>query len=428
MTQVHDRLLNPAFDREPMSRPITGCRACGSQHLHVFLDLGEAPLADRLLACDHERRAEPRFELMAALCRDCALVQITETVRPEVLFADEYPYFSSVSPTVLSHARRNVGDRLKERRLDRSSLVVELASNDGYLLKNYVEAGVSVLGIDPAGGPVKAARAAHVDTLQAFFSHDLARDVARRRGHADIIHANHVLAHAADTNGFVAGIAHLLKDDGTAVIEVAYLRSLIEGLQFDTICHAHLCYFSLTALDSLFRRHGLFINRVERHDIHGGTLRVFAEKQEACEQGVLDLLAEERAIGIASGEYFDGFAQEVELLRDKLVDMIEGLRASGRSIAAYAASAKGATLLDYCGIDRRHISFVADRNSHKQGRMMPGAHIPILPAEALFEERPDYTLLLAWNFADEIIAQQAAYLEAGGKFIIPLPEPIIIEG
>lgn len=428
MSDVHDRLLNPAFDREPMSRPITGCRACGSQHLHVFLDLGEAPLADRLLASDHERRAEPRFELMVALCEDCALVQITETVRPEILFADEYPYFSSVSPAVLDHARQNVQARLAERRLDRSSLVVELASNDGYLLKNYAEAGVSVLGIDPADGPVKAARAAHVDTLKAFFTRELAEDIARRRGHADIIHANNVLPHATDTNGFVAGIASLLKEKGTAVIEVSYLRSMIEGLQFDTICHAHLCYFSLTALDNLCRRHGLFINRVERHDIHGGTLRIFAERQEACEQSVLDLLAEERAIGIASREYFSAFAQEVELLRDRLVDMIESLRARGKSIAAYAASAKGATLLEYCGIDRRQIAFVADRNSHKQGRMMPGAHIPILAAESLFEERPDYTLLLAWNFADEIIAQQAAYLEAGGKFIIPIPQPCIIEG
>lgn len=420
------RLLSPVFDNRPLSRRETACRSCGSQSLHPVIDLGEAPLADRLLSSEWDCRAEPRFPLAAVLCLECSLVQLTETVRPEVLFADDYPYYSSVSRTVLGHARANVEARLKERALGRSSLVVEIGSNDGYLLRNYVSAGVTVLGVDPAEGPAKAARAGRVDTIAEFFTVDLAAEILQRRGAADIVHAANVLTHAADPAGFARGVAALLKPDGVAVIEVPYLRDLVEGLQFDTIHHQHLCYFSLTALDRLLRSGGLFANRVERHAIHGGSLRVFVAKQDQREDSVTDMLAEEARIGIASPGYFASFAGDIAALREKLVGLIADLRASGHSVAAYGAAAKGAALLNACGLGRHHLDFVADLSPHKQGRLMPGIHLPIQPSEALFEERPDFTLLLAWNFAEEIIAQQGAYREAGGRFIMPLPDPRII--
>ena len=254
----------------------------------------------------------------------------------------------------------------------------------------------------------------------------LQSDVRLEGGAADIVHAANVLTHAADPAGFARGVAALLKPDGIAVIEVPYLRDLVEGLQFDTIHHQHLCYFSLTALDRLLRSGGLFANRVERHAIHGGSLRVFAAKQDQREDSVTDMLAEEETIGIASPGYFASFAGDIAALREKLVGLIADLRAKGHSVAAYGAAAKGAALLNACGLGRHHLDFVADLSPHKQGRLMPGIHLPIQPSEALFEERPDFTLLLAWNFAEEIIAQQGAYREAGGRFIMPLPDPRIV--
>ena len=420
------RLLNPVFDNGPMSRTEHVCRACGCLRLHRFLDLGEMPLTDRLLTSEWDCRAEPRFPLVVALCGECGLVQLTETVRPEVLFADEYPYYSSVSRSVLDHAAANVAARLAERSLGRSSLVVEIGSNDGYLLRNYAAAGVTVLGIDPAEGPARAARAARIETMAEFFTANLAHDIRQRRGEADIVHASNVLTHSDDLRGFVAGISVLMKPDGLAVIEVPYLRDMVEGLQFDTIHHQHLCYFSLTSLDQLLRGAGLFANRVERMAIHGGSLRVFAQRYENRDATVTDLLAQERDIGIGERRFFAALAQDAASLRAELVAMIEDLRAKGHRVAAYGAAAKGAALLNACGLGRHHIDFVADLSTHKQGLLMPGVHLPIRPPEALFDERPGYTLLLAWNFADEILAQQGAYREAGGRFILPLPRPSIV--
>lgn len=409
------------------SRTETCCRSCGSGSLKPFLDLGSTPLADRLLTDQMLSEPELTFPLVVAFCSECSLVQILETVSPEILFADAYPYYSSFSPALMAHSRKNALARIEDRNLDENSLVIELASNDGYLLKNYVEQGIPVLGIDPANGPAEAARKVGVQTICGFFTEEMAADLADARGQADVVHGNNVLAHVADTNGFVSGIAKILKPSGVAVIEMPYLLPLIEHVEFDTIYHEHLCYFSLTALDKLFRRHGLYLNRVEELTIHGGSLRIFVEKNENTDESVSSMLANESAIGLDSFEFFAEFSDRVNGLRSKLLDLVGDLKGKGHSIAAYGAAAKGATMLNYCGLDTAQLDFVVDRNVNKQGKHMPGAHLPILPPEALVEHKPDYVLMLAWNFAEEIISQQQEYLAGGGKFIVPVPEPRIVQ-
>jgi SAM-dependent methyltransferase len=408
-----------------LSTRIEGCRACGSARLETFLELGDLPLSDGFVASAEEARDAKRYPLDVAFCHDCTLVQILDTVPPAELFGADYPYFSSFTDTLLKHSRENVQARIAEQGLGPNSFVIEIASNDGYLLQFYKEAGVPHLGIDPAPGPVKAALAKGIDTRLAFFGEDYAQSLVEEGIQADVIHANNVLAHVADTNGFVAGIAALLKPNGVAVIEAPYVRDLIDHGEFDTIYHEHLCYFSVTALSSLFARHGIYLNRVERLAIHGGSLRLFVEKKNAPQASVLDLLETERQIGITSSDYYASFAGQVETIRSQLIEILTDLKSQGRSIAGYGAAAKGTILLNFFGIDGETLDFVADRNTHKQGRWVPGVTLPIISPDEIEQRSPDAILILPWNFKDEIMQQQSAHKDRGGTFIIPIPRPVV---
>ncbi len=410
---------------------MTTCRACGHSPLLPVLSLGTTPLANSLLRSPDAGAHEERFPLDLAFCPSCALVQITDSVPPEQLFSD-YVYFSSFSDTMLRSAETLAQRLTSERGLSPSSLVVEAASNDGYLLQYYARAGVPVLGIEPAANVAAVAESERgIPTLVAFFTEQLARDLVSEGRSADVVHANNVLAHVPDINGFVQGIATLLKPDGIAVIEVPYLRDMIDGVEFDTIYHEHLYYFSLSALQGLFTRHGLSIADVEHIPIHGGSLRIFATPAGAAgdpggSARVAQMLADEADWGVSVHETYARFGEMVALLRTDLCDMLAGLRGAGASIAAYGASAKGSTLLNFCGIGAETLDFVADRSTVKQGLFTPGTHLPIVPPSALLERMPDYVLLLTWNFAEEILGQQSEYLANGGRFVIPVPTPRVV--
>jgi SAM-dependent methyltransferase len=401
------------------------CRSC-RHATEPFLSFGELPLANGLVSPEAPVEQEERFPLTLTLCTACGLVQLAETVDPAKLFR-HYVYLSSNSAAFLAHAQTLTRRMIVERRLDRGSRVVEIASNDGYLLQFYRDAGVPVLGIEPAINIAEVARRRGIETVCGFFSADLADELCRD-GRADVVHAHNVMAHVPDLNGFIAGIGKLLAPGGAAVIEAPYLRDMVDQREFDTVYHEHLCYFSLTPLAALFARHGLQIDRVERIAVHGGSLRLFVGHARAgsCDPSVEQMLEDERGWGVADLRTYRQFADAVQSLRPAIRDFLARLRKAGHSIAAYGAAAKGATLLNYCGIGTETIGFVVDRSPLKQGFAMPGVRVPILSTDELLKQQPDFVLLLAWNFADEILEQQAEYQQRGGRFIVPVPNPRVL--
>jgi SAM-dependent methyltransferase len=403
------------------------CKGCGSGNLEVILSLGEQPLANALRTIAEADAPEPRYPLDVAFCAACSLTQLTVSVPPEILFA-EYAYFSSYSPSVVSNARDLVADIVRTRQLDGSDLAMEIASNDGYLLRHYQQAGVPVLGIDPAENVAAVAIADGVPTLCEFFGARIGEQL-RAAGHrASVVHAHNVLAHVPDISGMLHGIASVLRDDGRVIIETPYVRDLVDRVEFDTVYHEHLFYYSLTSLDRLLSAHGLGLVDVERIPIHGGSLRVTAALDGAAPttDTVAVLLDEESRLGIDQRDYYRDFGARVAHLCAELHDLILRLRGAGRRIAGYGAAAKATVLLNTLGIGHEAIEFVVDRNPHKQGRLVPGTRIPILPVEHLVEEHPDDTVLFVWNFADEVLEQQSEYRARGGRFLIPIPEPRLV--
>jgi SAM-dependent methyltransferase len=400
------------------------CRHCAGELKMTFADLGLQPPANSYLSDKKDFAGERVYPLHAKVCSACRLVQIDYDVPPSELFHN-YAYFSSFSDSWLTHARNYAHMAAKRFRLDGSKLVVELASNDGYLLKNFCELGIPVLGIDPSDTVAAAAEKIGVPTLVEFFGKAVAEGLVKEGRKADLIIANNVLAHVPALNDFVSGIATLLAEDGTLTVEFPHLLRLIEHVEFDTIYHEHFSYFSLLAVERVLGRHGLRVFDVEELPTHGGSLRIFAchaGRSGVSEgAGLLKVRADEAAARLDEDATYQSFAQRVQECRKSLRDFMGEAKKAGRSVVAYGAAAKGNTLLNFCGIDHADISMVADRNPHKQGKFLPGSHIPIVSPDDVLAAHADYVLILPWNLREEIIKQLAAIRDHGGKFVTPVP-------
>ena len=403
---------------------LSACRSCGSSRLREILSLGEMPLANALPTEAELAAPDPRYPLEVVMCSECSMLQLTESVPPSTLFA-EYAYFSSRSEPMVAHARALVDEVRAERDLGPSNLVVEIASNDGYLLQHYVKAGIPVLGIDPAANVVRHALERGVPTMCEFFTTELAERLRAQGTSADVIHANNVLAHVPDINDFVTAIARLLADDGIVVIETPYARDLIERLEFDTIYHEHIFYYSLHSLEAFFERNGLRVVHVDRIPMHGGSLRFRAAPvgSAVADKTVLTMREKEKALGMESHDYYRDLAARVDTLIMSLRSFLDDRIQAGRRIAGYAAAAKATVMLNALGVGPETIEFVVDGTPYKQGRYVPGVRIPIVAPEMLLERKPDDVMIFAWNFAPSIIAKESAYVDAGGTFLLPLPSP-----
>lgn len=404
------------------------CRACGRAELREFLDLGRQPLANAFLRSASEFAAEARYPLALYLCGHCGLVQLADVIDPEVLFRN-YIYVTGTSETIAEHNRAYATTVGKLLGLGSRDLVVEAASNDGSLLTRFQELGVRVLGVEPAANIAELARSRGVPTESVFFGAAEAVRLREAHGPARAVLGNNVLAHVDDPRGFLAGARALLADDGLVVVEVPYLGEMIQRLEYDTVYHEHLSYFSVSALLRLAAGAGLRVVRVDHVPVHGGSIRVYAAPADNRSGHAAEVLAAaeaERSAGLTDLARLRRFAADAERNRAALLELLERLKGEGKSVAGYGAPAKGNTLLNYCGIGVDLVPYTVDRNPLKVGTFTPGMHLPVLPVETLLERRPDFLLLLAWNFADEIVRQQRSHAERGGRFILPLPAPEII--
>jgi hypothetical protein len=412
-----------------MSSSTPCCRFCGTELHYTFVDLGMSPLCESYVSAEQVNQMEPFYPLHVYVCEKCFLVQLESYVSPEHIFT-EYAYFSSYSDSWLKHCK-NYTDNVSERfGLNSSSHVVELASNDGYLLQYFVEKKIPVLGIEPAANVAKVAVEKGVDTLVEFFGVECARKLSAEGRQADLMIGNNVLAQVPDINDFVAGMKILLKKQGVITMEFPHLMRLVAENQFDTIYHEHFSYFSLIAVEKIFASHGITLFDVEELPTHGGSLRIYGRHTEdetkPVGERILDLRAREEKAGLKGMQYYATFGEQVKETKRKLLDFLIEAKRAGKVIAGYGAPGKGNTLLNYCGIRTDFIDYTVDRNPYKQGKFLPGTHIPIYAPEKIRETKPDYVFILPWNFKDEILAQNAFIREWGGKFVVPIPEATVI--
>ena len=405
------------------------CRFCGYGLTRTFVDLGMSPLCESFLKAEQLNEMELFYPLHVYVCEKCLLVQLQEYVSREHIFT-EYAYFSSYSDSWLQHAKAYVNSIVERFRIGAQSQVVELASNDGYLLQYFVERGIPVLGIEPAANVAQAAMKKGIPTVIRFFGQQTARDLSVEHRKADLMLGNNVLAQVPDLNDFVKGMKIMLKPEGLITMEFPHLMRLIEENQFDTIYHEHFSYFSLATVEKVFAAHGLTIFDVEELPTHGGSLRIYARHSENTKEpinrSVLDLKAREKAGGFTRLETYLCFAKKVEATKRNLLNFLIRAKSEGRSIVGYGAPGKGNTLLNYCGIRTDFIEYTVDRNPYKHGKYTPGTHIPIHHPDKIRETRPDYLLILPWNLKKEIMEQNAYIRESGGKFVVPIPEVAVL--
>jgi len=408
---------------------MAACRSCDTPLTHSFVDLGMSPLCESYLRADQLNAMEPFYPLHAWVCDRCWLVQLQAFVSGEAIFSD-YAYFSSYSDSWVRHAAQYVEAMLARFGLGPQSQVFEVASNDGYLLQHVVAAGIPCLGIEPAGNVAAVAVERGIPTEMHFLGRDAARDIVARHGRADLVTANNVFAHVPDLNDFTEGLATLLAPGGVLTIEVPHLVQLVAQNQFDTIYHEHFCYFSLVAAESTLARHHLVVFDVEELSTHGGSLRYFvrhaADGSKPVEARVGALRQREMALGVETLAYYRDFTQKVEETKRRLLTFLIEARRSGARVVGYGAPGKGNTLLNYCGIRTDLLEYTVDRSPHKQGRFLPGTHIPIHHPDRIREDRPDYVLLLPWNLRDELTAQLEYIREWGGRFVVPIPETRVL--
>jgi len=405
------------------------CRFCGTPLRHTFVDLGMSPLCESYLRADQLNEMEPFYPLHVYVCDRCFLVQLQEYVRREEIFT-EYAYFSSYSDSWLDHARRYTEQMIGEFGLTKDSRVIEVASNDGYLLQYFVQRGIPALGIEPAANVAQAAIAKGVPTLVKFFGRETARTLVAEDQQADLLIGNNVLAQVHDLNDFVAGMKIALAPRGVITVEFPHLVRLVAEKQFDTIYHEHFSYFSLLSVSQIFAAHGLTIFDVEELETHGGSLRIYACHTEDPLRPITPrvdaLRVHESEAGLDQLNYYADFAEQVRETKRKLLDFLIAAKRAGKSIAGYGAPGKGNTLLNYCGIRTDFLDYTVDRNPYKHGKFLPGTHIPIHPPERIRETRPDYVMILPWNVKQEIMAQLAYIREWGGQFVIPIPEVAVV--